>query len=102
MPPSHRDAEDLPQKRGHDAGDPGADKEMTEASDPQESDDHPPTKASRLMSPQQEPSTGCVPEKHPDTTSGDPSPAGTTLDQDREAMPPPAPRTTTMEGHGPP
>ena len=48
--------------------------------------------ASRPMSPQQDPSTGGVPEGQPDTTQGHPSRTGTTPEQDREAMPPPAPR----------
>ena len=46
---------------------------MTEASSPQESGDPPPTSASCQMSPQQEPSTGSVPEGHLDTTPGHPS-----------------------------
>ena len=90
--PNHQDAEDAPQQRGHDAGDPGADKEMTEASGTQESGGPPPTTASHPMSPQKEPSTGSVPEGHPDTDPGHPSPTGNTPDQDRETMPPPPAR----------
>ena len=74
---------------------------MTEASDPQESGCPPPTTASRLMSPQQEPSTGGVPEGRPDPAPGRPSPTGTTPDQDQETMPPPSPETTKTEEHGP-
>ena len=51
---------------------------MTEASGPQESAGPPPTTASGAMSPQQEPSTGSVPEGHLDITPGHPSPTGTT------------------------
>ena len=87
-----RGAEDTPQQRGHDAGEPGADEEMTEASGPQKSSGSPPTAASCPMSPQQEPSTGNVPGGQLDTTPGHPSPTGTTPDQDRETMPPPTPR----------
>ena len=65
---------------------------MTEASGPQKSSGSPPTAASCSMSPQQEPSTGNVPEGHLGTTPGHPSPTGTTPDQDRETMSPPAPR----------
>ena len=90
--PSRQDAEDAPQQRGQDSGDPGAEEEETEASRPQESSGPPPTSASRPISPQQEPSTGIVPEGHPDTTPGHPSPTGTTPDHDREAMPPRPPR----------
>ena len=89
---NHREAEDAPQQRGHDAGDPGADEEVTEASGPQESRGPPPTTASRPMSPQQEPSTGSVPEGHLDTAPGHSSTTGTTPDQDRETMLPPPPR----------
>ena len=82
--PHHRGAEDALQQRGHDAGNPGADEEWTGGSQP--------TAASRPMSPQQEPSTGNVPEEHLDTTPWHPSPTGTTPGQDRETMPPPPPR----------
>ena len=90
--PNRPGAEDALQERGHDAGDRGADEEMTQAAGPQKSSGPPPTAASRPMSPQQEPSTGNVPEGHLDTTPGHPSPTGTTPDQDRETMPPPPPR----------
>ena len=89
--PNHRHAEDAPQQRGHDAGGLGADEEMTELSGSQECGGRPPTTASLLMSPQQEPSTGSVPEAHCDTAPGHPSPTGTTSDQDRETMPRPTP-----------
>ena len=65
---------------------------MTEASGPQKSSGSPPTAASCSMSPQQELSTGNVPEGHLGTTPGHPSPTGTTPNQDRETMPPPPPR----------
>ena len=90
--PSRWDAEDARQQREHNAGDPGAYKEMTEASGPQESNGSLPTTASRPMSPQQAPSTGSIPEGHLDTIPEHPSATGTTLDQDREKMPPPPPR----------
>ena len=70
---------------------------MKEPSGPQESGSPPPTTAPHLMSPQQEPSTGSVPEGHPDTAPGHSSPTGTTPDQDRETMPPSPPRLTTTE-----
>ena len=86
--PNHRDAEDAPQQRRHDAGGPRADEEKTEASGPQESGP-PPTTASHPMSPQQEPSTGSVHKGHLDSAPGHPSPTDTTPDHDRETMPPP-------------
>ena len=89
--PNHRDAEDAPQQRGHDAGDAGADEETTEISCPQESGGPSPTTVSRQMSPQQEPSTGSVPEEYPDAAPGQPSRTGTTPDHERETMPPPPP-----------
>ena len=48
---NHQNEEDAPEQWGHDAGDPGADKEMTEASGPQESGGPPPPTASNPMSP---------------------------------------------------
>ena len=90
--PKHRDAEDAPRQQGHDAGNPGPDEEMTEASAPQESRGPPPTTGTPRMSPQQEPSTGSIPEGHPDAAPGHFSPTGTTEDQDRETIPPPSPR----------
>ena len=89
--PNRRDAEDAPQQRGHDAGEPGADEEMTEASGPQESGGCLLTTAFRPMSPQ-EPSTGSLPEGHPNKAPGHPSPTGPTPDQDQETMPPVPPR----------
>ena len=65
---------------------------MTGTSDPQESSDSPPNAASCLMPQRPEPSTGNVPEGHLGTTPGQPSPTGTTLDQDQETMPSPPPR----------
>ena len=65
---------------------------MTEASGPQESGGPRPTTVSHPMSPQQEPSTGSVPEEHPDTTAGHPCPNGGTPDGDKETMPPPPSR----------
>ena len=65
---------------------------MTETSGPQESDDPLPAASTCSMPQQQEPSTGYVPGGHPGTTPGHPSPTGATPDQDRETMPPPAPR----------
>ena len=70
----------------------GADEEMTETSSPQNSGGSPPTAASCSMPQQPEPSTGNVPEGPFGTTPGHPSPTGTTPYQDRETMPPPAPR----------
>ena len=90
--PTHQNAEDASQQRRHDAGNPGADEEMTQASSPQESGGFPPTTASHPMPPQHEPSTGSVPQGHPDAARGHSSPTGTTPDQDRETMPPPPPR----------
>ena len=74
---------------------------MTDASGPQKSSGSQPTAASSPVCPQQEPSTGNIPERHLDTTQGQPSPTGTTPDQDQETMPPPTPQTTTTEEHGP-
>ena len=65
---------------------------MKQASSHQESGCPLPTTASCPMSPQQEPSTGSVPEGHPDAAPGHPSPTGTTPDRDRETMPPAPPR----------
>ena len=65
---------------------------MTQTSGPQKSGDSPPTAASFSMPQQREPSTEDVPEGHLGTTPGHPSPTGTTLDEDRETMPPPARR----------
>ena len=95
--PNNRGAEDAPQQRRHGTGDPGADEEMTEASGPQKSSGSPATAASCQMSPQQEPSTGNVPEGHLDTTPGHPSPTGTTPDQDRETMAPLPPRPAHLK-----
>ena len=89
---NHQEGEDTPQKRGHNAGNPEADKDMTEASGPQESGGPSPTASSCLVPPHQEPSTGSVPEGRPETAPGHPSPTGTTPDQDLETMPPPPPR----------
>ena len=88
----HRDYAALGARTENTAGDPGADKEMTEASGPQESGGPPPTSASHPMTLQQEPSAETVPEGHPDTAPGHTSPTGTTPDQDQETMPPPPPR----------
>ena len=95
--PNHRDTRDTPQQQVHGAGGPGADEEITEASGLQESDGPPPTTAFHPTSPQQKASTGGVPEEHPDTAQGNPSPAGTTPDEDREGMPPQTPQTTITE-----
>ena len=92
MQPNRRGAEDAPQQRGHDADDPGEDQKMAEASGPQKSSSSPPTTASCSMSPGEQPSRGNVPEGHLDTSPGHPCPTGTTPDQDRETMPPTAPR----------
>ena len=89
---NRRGAEDAPHQWGHDADDPGADEEMTEASGPQRSSASQPTAASCSMSAQQQPSSGNVPEGHLGTTQGHPSPTGTTPDQDQRTMPLPAPR----------
>ena len=89
--PNRRGAEDTPRQREHDAGGPGADKEMTETSGPQKSGGSPPIAASCSMPQQREPSTGNIPEGHLGTTPAHPSPTGTTLDQNRETMPPPPP-----------
>ena len=74
---------------------------MTETSSPQIAGDSPPTAASCSMPQQRETSTENVSEGYLGTTPGHPFPTGTTLDQDRETMPPPGPRTTTTEEHGP-
>ena len=65
---------------------------MTATSGPQRSGDSPPTATSCSISQQREPSTGNVPGGHLKTIPGHPSLTGTTLDQDRETMPPQAPR----------
>ena len=65
---------------------------MTETAGPQESDDSLPTAAAGSMPQQRGPSSGNVPGGQPGTTPGHPSPAGARPDQDRETMPPPAPR----------
>ena len=85
-------AEGVSQQREHDASGPGADAEMTETSDPQESDDPLPTTTTCSMPQQQEPSTGYVPWGDPGTTLGHPSPTSATPNQDRETIPHPPPR----------
>ena len=74
---------------------------MTAISGLQKSGDSPPTAASCAMPQQREPSTGNVPGGHLDTTPGHPSPTGTTLHEDRETMPPPAPRPPQRRNRDP-
>ena len=74
---------------------------MTETSGPQKSGDSLPTAAARSMPQQRELSTGNVPERHPGTTPGQPSPTGTTPDHDWETMPPPSPRPPQRRNTGP-
>ena len=73
---------------------------MTDAPGPQESGGPPPATVSRPMPPQQEPSTGSVPEGHPDTAPGHPSRTITTPDQDRETMAPLPPRRPQRRNPG--
>ena len=87
--PNRRGTEDAPRQQGQDAGGPEADKKMTETSGPQKSGGSLPTAASCSMPQQREPSSWKVPEGQLGTTTGHPSPSGTTPDQDRETMPPP-------------
>ena len=90
--PNLQGAEGASQQREQDASGPGADAEMTETSDPQESRDQLPAAATCSMPQQREPSTGYVPGRHPGGNPAHPSPTSATPDQDRETMPPPAPR----------
>ena len=74
---------------------------MTGTSGPQESAGPLPAATPCSVPQQQEPPTEYVPGGHPGTTSQHPSPAGAALDQDRVAMPPPAPRPPQQGGAGP-
>ena len=80
---------------------PGADAEMTETSAPQESNDPLPAATTCSMPQQQKPSTGYVPGGHPGATPGHPFTTSATSDQDRETMPPPAPRPPQRRSTGP-
>ena len=73
---------------------------MTGTSSPQEPAGPLPTATPCSMPRQREPPTEYVPGGRPGATSRHPSPADAALDQDRVAMPPPAPPTTTATGHG--
>ena len=99
--PSRKGAEDAPLQREHAASGPSADTEMIQTSGSQESVDPMPATAACSMPQQREPSTGNVPGGHPGTAPGHPSPAGATPDQDRETMPPPAPRPPQPSNTGP-
>ena len=93
MRPNHRDTEDTPQQQGAGSRRPGSGQRNDRGLRPSGVHWPPPSTTTRhLMSPQQEPSTGSVPEGHSDTALGHPFPTGTTPDQDRETMPPPPPR----------
>ena len=99
--PNRQGAEGASQQRDHDASRPGADAEMTETSDPQESGDPLPATTTCSTPQPRQPSTGYVPGGHPGTNPGHPSPTGATPDQDRETMDPPFPRPPQRRSTGP-
>ena len=74
---------------------------MKETSSPQESADQLPAAATCSMPQQREPSMEYVPGGHPGTTPGRPSSTGAIPDEDRETMPPPAPRPPQRRNAGP-
>ena len=99
--PNRLGAESASQQRKHGASGTGADAEVTDTSDPQESEDPLPATTTCSMPQQREPSTGYVPGKHPGTTPGHPSPTSATVDRDQETMPPPPPRQPQRRSTGP-
>ena len=101
QPRGRQATEDTSRQPGHDASGRRADTEMTGASGPQESPGPLPAATPCSVPQQREPSTEYLPWGHPGTISRHPSPAGAMLDQDRMAMPPPAPRLPQQEGAGP-
>ena len=98
--PNRQGAEGTSEQREHGASGTGADAEMTDASDPQESDDPLPATTTCWTPQQREPSTAYVPGGHPGTSPGNPSLTSATPDRDRETMPPPLPRPPQRRSTG--